>query len=328
MKYAGKTLVLIAVSLTLSAFVFANDPWQEFSIAKNPNGVWSYGFTLTLGGPLYLADRQLVSEIYPSTYVQGYDVWARQAQADCGDGVGGGIAHYPGQYINGSELHFEDTLEEHPGCHGEYATVRWTAPLAGTYQFVGSFNGMQLACGGTTTDVHIRWNSINALFDANVSGFTTNRDHFFNVQQAVAAGDSVDFLVGYGNGNYSCDATALQLAVDLVSSLDVEPGTTPNTISRSSKLTVPVAILSTASFDAPAMVAQGSLTFGRIGNEASLVYNSCTETDVNNDGLNDLVCQFKIQKAAFQLSDTVATLHGKTKTGVTFVGTDSVVIVP
>jgi hypothetical protein len=82
------------------------------------------------------------------------------------------------------------------------------------------------------------------------------------------------------------------------------------------------------------MVDRSSLTFGRIGDEPSLFRANvslpgplCTVMDVNGDGLKDLVCQFDRQQAGFQLTDTMGVLRGKTITGITFVGTDSVNIV-
>jgi hypothetical protein len=99
-----------------------------------------------------------------------------------------------------------------------------------------------------------------------------------------------------------------------------------------------VAILSSAAFNAPAMVVKSSLTFGRIGDEQSLVYKPdkfdsrlqdpvCGIRDVNGDGLKDLVCQFDGQLAGFLLTDTYGVLRGKTVTGTTVQGTDSVLVV-
>ncbi len=87
------------------------------------------------------------------------------------------------------------------------------------------------------------------------------------------------------------------------------------------------------------MVVRSSLTFGRIGDEQSLVHTPdqwdfrlpgptvCSTQDVNGDGLQDLVCQFDRQRAGFQLTDTYGVLRGVTVTGTTIEGTDSVHIV-
>lgn len=336
MKYLIR-LVMVTLCLLLSSILLrANDPAQEFSISNNPNGVWSYGFTPTLGGPFALADKKSAN-LMGLDYQQGSDWWLSTAQADCDNWLGGGVARVEQEQLHGSQMFFRDTVTEHPGCHGELATLRWTAPLRGTYEFRGNFQGTQLACGGTSTDVHIRWNSATSLFDGDIYGFVDNRELLFNVQQQVAAGDTIDFAVGFGlDGNYYCDGTALQLTIDLITSIDIKPGDPTKTIHIGTPGTVPVAILSDASFDAPAMVARSSLTFGRMGDEQSLLYvadpstglqmPACSVLDVNGDGRMDLVCQFDVQRAGFKLTDRFGVVRGKTMTGITIRGTDSVYI--
>jgi hypothetical protein len=337
MKYAMRFL-LVASCLLVSTFLFANDPNREFSIVNNPNGVWSYGFTPTLGGSFSLSDTARANYVWPSGYQQGQDSWTSSGQLDCDNGMGGTIGRAPASSAGSAVIPW-DTLSQAPGCHGEYSVLRWTAPLSGTYQFNGSFEGMFLACGGSTTDVHLRWNSANPLFDAEIYGFVDNRQAFFDVQQQVAAGDTIDFAVGWGiNGSYYCDTTALQLRIDLLPAINIKPSDPDNKIRTKTPGKIPVAILSSAAFNAPAMVVKSSLTFGRIGDEQSLVYKPdkfdsrlqdpvCGIRDVNGDGLKDLVCQFDGQLAGFLLTDTYGVLRGKTVTGTTVQGTDSVLVV-
>jgi hypothetical protein len=80
-----------------------------------------------------------------------------------------------------------------------------------------------------------------------------------------------------------------------------------------------VAILSGSGFDAT-QVDTTSLTFGRIGSEASLDSCDTNRQDINGDGLNDLVCRFVIREGGFVPGDTQAVLHGKTLSGTPFVG--------
>jgi hypothetical protein len=67
------------------------------------------------------------------------------------------------------------------------------------------------------------------------------------------------------------------------------PGGTPNSINPSTRGATPVAILSAATFNAPAEINVATLTFGRTGDEHSLIFCNPGE-DVNGDGLPDLVC--------------------------------------
>ena len=73
-----------------------------------------------------------------------------------------------------------------------------------------------------------------------------------------------------------------------------------NNINLKSKDRIPVAILSTKNFDAPSQIDPNSLSFGRTGDEHSLVYCHGSK-DVNKDGLQDLVCHFYTQRYGLSL---------------------------
>jgi hypothetical protein len=102
--------------------------------------------------------------------------------------------------------------------------------------------------------------------------------------------------------------------------IDIKPGALPNSINLKNKGVIPVAILSTPSFDATTRVNRSSLTFG------SLV--KCNFEDGNRDGLVDLICHFSTQKTGFQIGDTEGILKGRTLQGTQLLGRDSVSIVP
>lgn len=128
------------------------------------------------------------------------------------------------------------------------------------------------------------------------------------------------------------DNTAFQLqgSVDtrpLTVEIDIKPGSFPNSINLKSMGSIPVAILSSSTFDAPGQVDPTSLTFGRTGDEQSLTGCPGRE-DVNADGRLDLVCNFATQGTGFQLGDIKGVLKGTTLTGRSLIGTDSVRIMP
>jgi len=81
-------------------------------------------------------------------------------------------------------------------------------------------------------------------------------------------------------------------------------------------------------FDAPIQMDQGSLTFGRAGDEPSLAFCNSNGEDVNGDSRLDLVCHFHTQTAAFQGGDTQGILKGQTMSGIPLTGTDAISIVP
>ena len=108
--------------------------------------------------------------------------------------------------------------------------------------------------------------------------------------------------------------------------IDIKPGGFPNSVNLGSNGSIPVAILSTATFNAPALINRSTLTFGRTGDEHSLLRSSIE--DVNKDGRPDIICQFDTNLVAFQQQDTIGILKGLTNTGQPIRGTDSIRIVP
>jgi hypothetical protein len=87
-----------------------------------------------------------------------------------------------------------------------------------------------------------------------------------------------------------------------------------------------VAILSSATFNAPALVDTRSLTFGHSGTEHSMAFCEARSRDVNRDHFPDLVCRFYTQKTNFQKGDTIGTLNGALLNKTPIKGTDSVKI--
>jgi len=106
--------------------------------------------------------------------------------------------------------------------------------------------------------------------------------------------------------------------------IDIKPGGTPNAINPADQGVVPVAILSTSSFNAPSSVDATSVRFGPAG--AAPTDGGHIE-DVNNDGLPDLVFQFPTPLTGIVCGDTSETLTGKTLSGTSIQGSDSVITV-
>jgi hypothetical protein len=99
--------------------------------------------------------------------------------------------------------------------------------------------------------------------------------------------------------------------------LDVQPDSNQTTINPSSHAVIPVAILSTATFDATS-VNPLTVKFGRTGTEASPVHWSFA--DVNGDGRVDIILDFRVQSTGIQAGDTQAVLMGRTLDGTPFRG--------
>lgn len=96
----------------------------------------------------------------------------------------------------------------HPGPHGEYSVVRWTAPTADRYNIAATFAGLAQA----TTDVHLLHNG-RPQFAAllNIGGKPNAATH--TGELTLARGDTIDFVVGWGNGSNGSDSTALTATI-------------------------------------------------------------------------------------------------------------------
>jgi hypothetical protein len=104
-------------------------------------------------------------------------------------------------------------------------------------------------------------------------------------------------------------------------SVDIKPGSSPNTINPKSHGVIPVAILSTDTFDATS-VDPLSVEFGPSG--ATEMHGKGYIKDVNHDGKPDLVLHFKTQATGIQCGDTSASLTGETVDGDSMQGSDSI----
>jgi uncharacterized delta-60 repeat protein len=191
----------------------------------------------------------------------------------------------------------------------------------------GTFNGFV----GPSADFALaRYNpdgSLDASFGS--GGKLTTDFGGFDVARSVAL-QSDGKIVAAGTGGSGSDFALARYLGDtsvITVSVDIEPGEFPNAINPGSNGTIPVAILSTVSFDGPSQVDTSSLRFGRTGTEASLAFCSSPE-DVNADGRLDVVCHFTTKKTGFQAGDSQGVLTGQTVGGTPIRGTDSVVIVP
>lgn len=100
-------------------------------------------------------------------------------------------------------------LSFHPGPQGEYSAVRFTAPTAGKYQIRVRFLAIDQH---TTTDVYVICGP-RLLFEGRIrldgKGPETTYEDTIGLQE----GETVDFVVGFGNGSYVCDSTGLEVQI-------------------------------------------------------------------------------------------------------------------
>jgi uncharacterized repeat protein (TIGR01451 family) len=170
-----------------------------FSLAQNPNDVWSYGYSVTRGASFNLYQRR------DTPASQGIELWSLS-------GSGPSVIHN----LSGVTQHYAtithppDVLNLDPGFDGRNTVVRWTAPEAGTFHVKGRFQGLD----STTTDVAVLLNSTNALFSADIDGFDQRTP--FDLPVTVNAGDYIDFSVGQGRNGSLFDSTGLAATITRV----------------------------------------------------------------------------------------------------------------
>jgi hypothetical protein len=179
---------------------FVADAAADFSATMNPNGPWQYGWTATLGSAFNL---------YSTAASSGsIDYWYDPSIIDPFGGVPG-VYHNPtaGTVFNstGTVSLLPGQLDFHPGRFGQYSVVRFIVPEAVTLSLSSAFTGRALDVP-TSTDVHVLHNGVS-IFDGNVTAFGVGPS--FSATFSVAAGDVIDFTVGFGNGNYFSDSTSI-----------------------------------------------------------------------------------------------------------------------
>jgi len=163
---------------------------HDFSTRLNPNSVWSYGFTTTLGGPFTLYT------IPGATFFSGEAGWF-------GPILGSSAPGYP--LVVAAPGVIPDVLDMGPGP-SSYTVVRWTAPSRGRWDVAGEFFGTGL----TTGDVHVLRDGI-AVFNSPLNGSDAAP---FSLTIDVVPGDIIDFAAGPGpDGNNDSDPTGFNATI-------------------------------------------------------------------------------------------------------------------
>lgn len=118
------------------------------------------------------------------------------------------------------------------------------------------------------------------------------------------------------------------LGYEMVVAIDIKPGSEPNSINLGSAGVVPVAILSSESFDAttvdPTTIALAGASVRLVGKKEKAL---CHEEDSNGDGLIDLVCQVNTIEFLLEPGDSTCTLEAETYQGTPIQAEDSIQIV-
>ncbi len=108
-------------------------------------------------------------------------------------------------------------------------------------------------------------------------------------------------------------------------SIDIKPGSESNPVNPDGDGVIPVAILTTDTFDALTVDA-ATVVFGP--GEAAKAHKKAHTEDVDSDGDLDLLLHFKTQDSALVPGDVAACIHGYTYDGIYITGCDDLTTVP
>lgn len=181
----------------------ASDAAADFSTASNPNGVWSYGWSATLGGAFTI-------DTTTNSPTPGIDQWGGFITPDGNPSVS---HNSTGSIIALSTVRFNPgQLCMHPGVNGEYSVLRFTAPTAGSYLINAAFVGQDIL--GTSSDAHLLVNGSGVWAD-NVIGFE-GTPVSVSSGLTLLAGDTVDVAVGFGGNDYFFDTTGVSFSAQAV----------------------------------------------------------------------------------------------------------------
>jgi hypothetical protein len=157
--------------------------------SHNPNGVWKYGYSTTLGGSLVQ-----FSEYFTDSFGFG---WHTNLSAGVPQFIhfnSAGLGVLPGE------------ASLHGGPNGEYAVLRFTAPTPGSYDILASWRGPG---DSGDTDLYLLQNS--ALTLGSTSSTTTSG--MIQVSAlALDAGHTIDLAVGT-KGSFISDNTPVNLVI-------------------------------------------------------------------------------------------------------------------
>ena len=142
------------------------------------------------------------------------------------------------------------------------------------------------------------------------------------LQSCIPGEPSAEVCDGQDN---DCDGAVDEGLVCVTQALvDIKPGSYPNSINLKSRGVIPVAIITTDTFDATT-VDPLSVEFGPNGAMESHGKGHIEDADADDD--DDLVLHFRIQETGIACGDTSAVLRGKTFDGQLIEGSDLITTV-
>jgi hypothetical protein len=303
-------------------------------ISGTPN-VWHFlqSTSLTHDPSTYTLLPQFISDTF---FIQGLEQW----QTTIPSGLADPKNSLPAVGLNATGMTKTfigivwpaGAIRMHPSQR--LAIVGWQSPINGRVGITGSFSDLDSTCGGG-----VSWFIDQGSLSLTSGSFASGGMQNFNLTNvSVSQSGFVYFLVDprgpseTSPNDFGCDSTRLDLNIVLQAlkvAIDIKPGSDPNSVNLGSSGVIPVAILSSATFDATT-VDPDSVTLA--GAKVRVVGKSgrhlCHNEDVNGDLIVDMVCQVETADLFIVVGDASAVLEAKTTSGLEIFGEDSISIVP
>jgi hypothetical protein len=200
----GAALALSAISAHAQTYDVATD----FSLAGNPNGVWTFGHSFGVSGSLILADTT------DTTTYPGLSLWRRSDYFPF-------LSPFQGK--NTSAVTNQEALPGqfimHPGQSDAWIVTRFTAPATGSYDLSSAF--FAGTGGETSVTIFKNGNTAAPLFSSAI----TSNNPTFNSAVLLNSGDTLSFAVGDGGDGFVADGTPVNIRLVLAGATAPEPGT-------------------------------------------------------------------------------------------------------
>ena len=189
------TIQLVFLTMATAANALTYDARTDFSTTQNPNGVWAYGWSADLTGPLHVyADFRTENN-------GGYHWTDKSIEDSDAPHVSYYPLDVPWQYVP------PHSMLIHPGPLKQFSHCVWTAPEAGIYDIQASFTAVDF--GGP----HAYLLKNHAII-ADYLLATHKPENFSSKSVSLAAGDTIDVALGVGRSNtYYNDTTQFSLTI-------------------------------------------------------------------------------------------------------------------
>jgi Immunoglobulin domain len=190
--YQALAVSVVPLATCSSSAATSYDANQDFSLASNPNGVWSYGAVPEIGGPFTPLAATHVQPAANGVEVQSWELVPYSEPAVfCNTSAQTAIAG-PGTYPPGVIWFFAG----YPGSGHNLGAIRFTLPAgeAGNYKIEAAVQHYLDGPPAGDTDFHVAKNTSELFGQFMAPG---DRSGYTNTL-ALVPGDTIDFLVGRG----------------------------------------------------------------------------------------------------------------------------------